>query len=361
MPIQNLIILSSSTRMPFKPKELLGNHPECDHFYNDVAGFKHGGRMGCPVCSKRAKKAMERKKKHKKDHRPAFKAYDAITHTSRLVGSPGIFANPPSYQRPSYFAIPNGVSQSFYNEHPQGYSIPLSRVAHSQEVAVQTNPQGLEPVDAHHKRAIPTSTDRIAGNMANNPLVQHVERAAEAAYEESALRKSAEHAHMAEHSNNSDGIQKHASVSYFAPAGAPGNHPGPKMSQRSAPLPVQYLPLHARAPQTREQDMMREMEPDLMVQPLDARTFNKRELLRKKQEREMEENDLMGQPNFPPLEQQSYANRKSRRNAEKKADEREMNRNPILREMAHPVTSPERIEELSAMLRRGGRVHHSVF
>jgi len=227
--------------------------PEIRHFYEMPDAMKRGGKKKKAKKAKTATNINENKinvnvnvDKHKHD-KDEFKAYKAITRTSRFATPNQAFANPPKTQNPSYFAVPNGVGL-FENVRPASFqgtsAIHPQRIHMDVPIHSTPNPetipnrQGIEPVSTHAQRAIPTS-HATGGVMNSNPLMIREPKEEE------------EHAFS-------------SSVRYFQPTGR-NNIPPPHSAQHSAPQ-TEFFPLRGQQPETREEEMRRESQSDLPLQ-----------------------------------------------------------------------------------------------
>ena len=223
------------------------SHPQINQFYDDVEAKKKGGKR------KRAKKSKgdislknavhihigDKQAKHKKKS-----LSQRITHVSRLMSTPSIFANPPAVQQPSHFAVGAGVGQWTTHEHPQGTAPPASRVAEQQMVPRQTNPAGIVTgvIPSKYRVSLTRNMKQSGGVMTSNPALVGREPVPlpKEAYEKQSTKDM-----------SYDGIQPHVSQNYFAPTGAPGNHLAPHAAQHAAPKSG-FEPLEAQRAPSRE-------------------------------------------------------------------------------------------------------------
>jgi hypothetical protein len=253
--------------MPFPHKVTLGDHPEINTFYDDVAGLKRGGR------------------RHKKARKPAAKdhsihihnknvVYEKISKMKRLVAPPQLarFANAPAVQSASYFAVPPAVGQSYNHQKSHEPIRQVDAVRDAQHLPVKgqynvisdSNPKGIEPVDANRHRATASDAGVHGGNMANDPRRLAATRHVMAEYNLEA-EQAARELRRKQFSNamdHADHVVLPPSHNYFPPTGAPGNHPAPKMAQHNAPRSG-FEPLEAQAPASRNQ--VERMESQIQV------------------------------------------------------------------------------------------------
>lgn len=326
--------------MALKHEELLGCHPEIDHFYRDVAGLKRGGKRGKK--SKAKAKAKAKATQHLENRisiRIGQEKSDPF-QPHRAQSQMATFASPPHVTQPSYFAVAPGVGM--WRGHSQPAGVDTAHPGHyqktvqvndpsSQIIQTQANPNGIKQgADRHDKRVIPTPADCTSGNMVNNPIDIAMRDMANKT--NSLANRIAEYEHQRSLTMDADGLQPHVSQNYFAPTGAPGNHPAPRAAQ-AAPRPSSYYPMRGQIALSREEQEHREQEKD--VEPhMDWSSS--------------------ASPVFPPFKPTT-----KREEAEERRLINEVHRS-IKNISKHGPPGSE--EEQYARLKHGGRYHaHSVF
>jgi len=219
----------------------LTTHPEINHFYEDVSGLKKGGKR-----RKRTKATHVSQNVHV--HIGNKSLSERITKTKRMMTTPSLFANAPLVQRPSHFAVGAGVGQWFSHEHPQGTARPASHVAEKQMVEQQTNPTGIQAVvPSKYRITLSRNLKQAGGVMTSNDAM--IGRVPVHAPSEAYLKQPTKEAAY-------DGLQSHVSQNYFAPTGAPGNHPAPRASV-AFPRPSGFEPLEGKQGLSRENAIAR--------------------------------------------------------------------------------------------------------
>ena len=324
-------------------QSLLGSHPEIDTFYRDVAGLKRGG--------KRTKKARARpsrqhlhQNQHMKNsitinidkahepHKPKAPKAHHVAHTSHgphLSNDPFqpkraqypmiTLVTPPTVTIPSYYARSPNVGMWMDHSHLLG--VDRQHPGHlkktyevndpsSSVVQQQVNPSGIhQGVDGN--RAIMEYTKQ--------PTLQM----------------------------DADGLQPHVSQSYFAPTGAPGNHPAPRAAV-AAPIPAGYYPLQGQAAIPREEEELRAQHV-APIQPLPSGPPAP-------PKRPMKRSEIPGSgPAFPKLRASPVRDAALAAHEEALIDR-------VHQAVGHLAPGSHEAEAHLAALKRGGRYHaHSVF
>jgi len=222
----------------------LTTHPEINHFYEDVSGLKKGGKR-----RKRGSRVSVSQNVHVHVGNVKKSLSERITKTKRMMTTPSIFANAPDVQRPSHFAVGAGVGQWFSHEHPQGTARPASHVAQHQMVEQHTNPKGIQSgvVPSKYRITLSRNLKQAGGVMTSNDAM--IGREPVPLPKEAYLKQSTKDTAF-------DGLQPHVSQNYFAPTGAPGNHPAPRASV-AFPRPSGFEPLEANQGLSREKAILR--------------------------------------------------------------------------------------------------------